>query len=292
MPESCGTDAARVLYRGCTPVTPIARGARSGYGWGMLSYQHIYHAGNLADVQKHAILCHVLDYLVQKDKPLTYIETHAGRGLYDLGSAEALKTGEARSGISLLEHKLSPGHPYRHRLNQVRALHGPNAYPGSPLLAALTLRPQDTLHLAELHPQEHHALYLALADWDPKLYKKDGFQTALTLTPPTPRRGMMLVDPSYEVKEDYVSIPKYLVAISRKWNVGIIALWYPILTSGAHLEMLDILDKNHPDALRHEVRFPPVREGHRMIGSGMFIINPPWGTAEAAAEITQIFKGL
>lgn len=258
----------------------------------MLSYQHIFHAGNLADVQKHALLCQVLDYLTQKDKPLSYIETHSGRGLYDLGSDEALKTGEAESGISVLERAFAPGHPYRQRLSEVRARYGDAAYPGSPLLAALCLRPQDTLHLAELHPQEHKALAETLSDWGAHVYKQDGFQTALALTPPTPRRGLMLVDPSYEVKEDYVTIPKHLLAVSRKWNVGILALWYPILTSGAHVQMLETLEGNHPDHLRHEVRFPPVRDGHRMIGSGMFIVNPPWGTAEAAAEITRIFKGL
>lgn len=258
----------------------------------MLSYQHIYHAGNLADVQKHALLCHMLDYLAQKDKPLTYIETHAGRGLYDLSSAEALKTGEAESGISVLEQRLRPDHPYRQRLAQVRTLHGPAAYPGSPLLAALSLRPTDSIHLSELHPQEHHGLYLAMGDHPVTIYQRDGLQQALALTPPTPRRGLMFCDPSYEIKEDYINIPKNFAAVGRKWNVGVLVLWYPILTSGAHHEMLDRLQADHPDHLRHEVRFPPVREGHRMTGSGMFIVNPPWGTTEAAAEITKLFRGL
>jgi 23S rRNA (adenine2030-N6)-methyltransferase len=94
------------------------------------------------------------------------------------------------------------------------------------------------------------------------------------------------------VKEDYAQIPRHISAVARKWNVGIIALWYPILTSGAHVPMLAALERDHPDHLRHEVRFPPVREGHRMVGSGMFIVNPPWGLADTAAEITTIFGKL
>jgi len=258
----------------------------------MLSYQHIYHAGNLADVQKHALLCQILDYLTQKDKPLTYIETHAGRGLYDLGSDESLKTGEALGGISVLEQGFSAKSPYRQRLAEVRAQFGNAAYPGLPLLAALSLRAQDTLHLAELHPQEHQALCENLRPWGAHIHKQDGFQLALALTPPTPRRGMMLIDPSYEVKDDYVNIPNHIAAIHRKWNVGVIALWYPILTSDAHIRMIDTLRRNHPDALRHEVTFPPVREGHRMVGSGMFIINPPYGTEDFAHELTKLFNDL
>ena len=97
----------------------------------MLSYQHLYHAGNLADVQKHALLAWVLDYLTQKDKPLSYIETHAGRGLYDLSAPEAVKTGEAAQGVGLLADRLPADHPYRQRLDEVRVMYGPDAYPGT-----------------------------------------------------------------------------------------------------------------------------------------------------------------
>lgn len=262
------------------------------YACAMLSYQHIYHAGNLADVQKHALLAFALEYLVQKDKPLTYIETHAGRGLYDLGAPEAVKTGEAEGGIALAEAWFPPGHPYRQRLAEVRARFGPAAYPGSPLIAALSLRETDSLHLAELHPQEHRALCEALAPWGAHIHRQDGFQMALAITPPTPRRGLMLIDPSYEVKEDYAAIPRHLAAIHRKWNVGILMLWYPILTSAAHRPMLAALERDHPGALRHEVTFPPVREGHRMVGSGIFVINPPYGLAEEAARLARHFNAL
>ena len=258
----------------------------------MLSYQHLYHAGNLADVQKHATLAWVLDYLTRKDKPLTYIETHAGRGVYDLSADEALKTGEAAAGIALAESLFPEDHPYRQRLQETRASHGPQAYPGSPLIAALGLRETDTLHLAELHPQEHAHLKSAAKDWGAHVYQKDGFDLALALTPPTPRRGLMLIDPSYEVKDDYEAIPRHMANIHRKWNVGILILWYPILRGAPHGPMLKALEQAFPEGLRHEVRFPPVREGHRMEGSGLFIVNPPYGLAGELAALTTRFVRL
>jgi 23S rRNA (adenine2030-N6)-methyltransferase len=258
----------------------------------MLSYQHLYHAGNLADVHKHALLAWVLDYLTTKDKPLTYIETHAGRGLYDLGAEEALKTGEAAAGIALAENLFPPDHPYRLRLAETRAAHGPDAYPGSPMIAALGLRETDRIHLAELHPGEVHHLRTAAAPWGAHVYQRDGFELAMALTPPTPRRGLMLIDPSYEVKSDYDAIPKALAAIHRKWNVGMLMLWYPILTSGAHRTMIAALRSALPDILLHEVRFPPARDGHGMIGSGMAIVNPAFGLAEQTRWLDTIFRKL
>lgn len=258
----------------------------------MLSYQHIYHAGNLADVQKHALLCAMLEYMVQKPKPLTYIETHAGRGLYDLGSAEAVRTGEAAQGIAVLEARLPPDHPYRRRVAEERALHGPRAYPGSPLLAAGLLRDGDVMHLSELHPQEYRALAQVMEPWGAHLRAEDGFRAALALAPPTPRRGLMLIDPSYEVKADYATIPKHIATIARKWNVGTLALWYPLLSAGLHKPMVAELQESFPEALCHEVRFPPAREGHGLLGSGMFIVNPPWGTLDEAARLTALFREL
>ncbi len=256
----------------------------------MLSYQHLYHAGNPADVQKHAVLAWMLDYLTRKDKPLTYIETHAGRGLYDLSAPEALKTGEAAQGVARMERRFAPDHPWRRLMDRTRALKGPDAYPGSPFLAALSLREGDRAHLAELHPQEHRALSYHLAPYDVSIRAEEGIAMALSLTPPMPRRGMVLIDPSWEVKTEYETIPKAVEDLVRKWNVGIVALWYPLLVSGAHLPMMTRLSAAFPEALRHEVRFPPVRDGHRMVGSGLFVVNPPWGLAEEAARITAIFR--
>lgn len=121
----------------------------------MLSYQHIYHAGNLADVQKHALLAWVLNYLTQKDKPLSYVETHSGRGLYQLDADRSMRTGEAAAGIARAQREgwFGPGHPMARVLKNIQARHGDAAYPGSPMIAAHLLRDQDSLHFAELHPR-------------------------------------------------------------------------------------------------------------------------------------------
>ena len=258
----------------------------------MLSYQHAYHAGNLADLHKHALLAVALQRLVQKPKPITYIETHAGRGLYDLTSDAALRTGEAAAGIgrALDEAWLPPGHPLLAAIAAVRAAHGPDAYPGSPLIAAQFLRPGDATHLAELHPAEHAAL--ASVAGFAHLRHEDGFAAANALIPPTPRRGMLLVDPSYEVKADYDRLPGWIQRMAGKWNVGVIALWYPVLSDARHRPMVAALAADHPDALSSEVRFPPARPGHGMVGSGMFVINPPFGLADEADRLAALYGRL
>lgn len=258
----------------------------------MLSYQHIYHAGNLADVHKHALLARALDYMTAKDKPMSYLETHAGRGLYRLDAAEAEKTGEAAEGITrvLRDGWFAPDHPYMHLLATLRAAHGAAAYPGSPMIAALALRPGDTMQLAELHPREHAALVEAMEPFTGMVHREDGFAMALARTPPDPKRGLLLCDPSYEVKADYAAIPKFLQAVHRRWNVGVLMLWYPVLASGAQRPMRAALEAaRFPGALCHEVAFPPAREGHGMIGSGMFVINAPWGLAEEAERLSALF---
>ncbi|MGJ8604208.1 MAG: 23S rRNA (adenine(2030)-N(6))-methyltransferase RlmJ [Marivita sp.] len=254
----------------------------------MLSYQHIYHAGNAADVHKHAALALVLDYLTRKDKPLSYLETHAGRGLYDLSAPEAVKTGEAAQGIARLHASFAKDHPYTTAL----AATPDGLYPGSPAIARALLRPTDTLHLAELHPQEYAALRQNLRGPHIQTYNQDGLELAQSLCPPTPRRGVMLVDPSYEIKADYAQIPKWLSALTRKWNVGIVMIWYPILNSGAQAPMVRALQSDHPEALTHEVRFPPARDGHRMVGSGLFVVNPPYGLASDLRRLTALFRAL
>jgi 23S rRNA (adenine2030-N6)-methyltransferase len=247
----------------------------------MLSYQHAYHAGNLADVHKHSALAWALNYLTQKDKPVSYIETHAGRALYDLSGSEAQKTGEAAKGITRVLSALPAADPYRQAIETIRKTHGDTAYPGSPLIARTLLRESDTLHLAELHPAESAALKTAIRARNTNVYQQDGFELAQSLTPPTPRRGLMLVDPSWEVKSDYQTLPPFLRAVMRKWNVGIVMIWYPILTDKPHIPMLAAFQNDFPEGYRHEVAFPPAREGHRMVGSGLFITNPPWGMDEA-----------
>lgn len=260
----------------------------------MLSYQHLYHAGNLADLHKHALLAAMLDYLTAKDKPLTYLETHAGRGLYDLSAPEALRTGEAAAGITraLAEGWFPTTHPLSRALSAVRDRYGPMAYPGSPLIAAHFLRPDDRAHLAELHPAEGAALEQAMSVTGAQVHRQDGFAMANAICPPTPRRGLLLIDPSYEIKADYTALPRFIGQIARKWNVGVIALWYPILGDGRHRSMTGALTEAHPQALVSEVGFPPARAGHGMTGSGMFILNAPWGTAAEAERLGRRFAAL
>ena len=256
----------------------------------MLSYQHSFHAGNAADVHKHALLAVALARLAGKDKPFTYAETHAGRGLYDLTAPEAARTGEARAGIvRALDRGWFPyDHPLRAALAATRTRHGPDTYPGSPLIARHFLRPGDVAHLAELHPQEHAAL-AGVAGFA-HLHRQDGFEMANAILPPTPRRGMLLIDPSYEVKADYDRIPGIVGRLARKWNVGVIAVWYPILGDDRQAAMArELTETAGPGALASEVRFPPARAGHGMVGSGMFVINPPFGLADEAARLARLF---
>lgn len=259
----------------------------------MLSYQHIYHAGNLADVQKHALLCWMLDYMVRKDKPLSYFESHAGRGLYDLGSDEALKTGEAEKGVgAVLERWFERAHPFRRRLDEIKALHGATAYAGSPLLASGFMRASDTMTLCELHPKEVQALRRTMRGAGANIVNRDGVEVAQSFCPPTPRRGLMLIDPSYEVKSDYDAMSTALPQLHRKWNVGIIALWYPILKTGLQAPMIKKLRSSLPNAIAHEVSFPPVREGHKMNGSGMFIVNAPYGIGDEMKRLDKLYRSL
>lgn len=265
----------------------------------MLSYQHAYHAGNLADVHKHVLLAVMLDYMTRKEKPLSYMETHSGRGLYALDGPEAAKTGEAAAGIARAERLgwFAPDHPYARALAAVRAARGRAAYPGSPLLAATLLRPVDALQLCELHPQEFAALKAAMAPFGGIFHQKDGLQMALAMCPPTPRRGLLLIDPSWEVKADYEAVPKLIGQVARKWNVGVIALWYPVLAphvavAPAQRAMVRGLMADHPGALLSEVRFPPAREGHGMVGSGIFVLNPPFGLEGEAKRLAALFARL
>lgn len=255
----------------------------------MLSYQHIYHAGNPADVQKHALLAWLLDYMTRKDKPITYIETHAGRGLYQLDAPEAVKTGEAAAGVGRLAARFAPDHPWRRCLTAVQAAEGAAAYPGSPMIAGLLLRAQDRMVLAELHPREYAALTEAMAPFGAEIRHEDGLALARAQTPPEPRRGVLVIDPSYEIKDDYARLPALIAEIARRWPVGVIVLWYPVLEQAPHAPMLAELVAAHPAALRHEVGFAPVRPGHRMRGSGMFVINPAHGLSEEAARISALF---
>ncbi|NNU16892.1 23S rRNA (adenine(2030)-N(6))-methyltransferase RlmJ [Parvularcula sp. ZS-1/3] len=245
----------------------------------MLSYQHAYHAGNAADVHKHFVLAELLRLLTKKDRGVSYLETHAGRGLYDLTSEEAQKTGEAALGIDRVEGL--EGTPIGDALEQVRAQHGETAYPGSPLIASSLLREQDKIALMEMHPQEHRALRRAMKGSGAAVHNRDAYEGAKALTPMDPRRGLVLIDPPYELKDEYGRAAKLAMTIHKRWPEAAIMVWYPILDAGRHAELLSGMAEGEP--LVSEVSFPP-KDGRGMKGSGLAIIGAPYGADEAIAR--------
>ena len=250
----------------------------------MLSYQHAFHAGNLADLHKHALLAWMLDYLTAKPKPLSYLETHSGRGLYDLSGPEAEKTGEARVGIgrALDEGWLPADHPLARALAPIRARHGDSAYPGSPLIARHFLRPGDNAHLAELHPTEHEALSRVAGF--AHLHRQDGFAMAQALCPPTPRRGLLLIDPSYEIKTDYQTVVEAVAAAHRRFPSGTYLLWYPVIERVRTERMLDALRATGiRRQFRVELGLVADAAGRGMTAAGIVAINPPWTLPHAAS---------
>lgn len=264
----------------------------------MLSYQHSYHAGCLADVQKHAALALMLAQLVEKDKPLTYIETHAGRGLYQLNSAEALKTQEAEYGIlPLLEQKKFPAsHPYLQALSATQKRYGKNAYCGSPLIAQHFLREMDKLFLIDLHPQEYAALVQncikSTRAKNTFCRQKDGYKEALAISPPQIRRGFVLIDPSYEVKAEYEQAAEFVLQMHKKWNVATILLWYPILEDARHEKMVQtLLDADLPKLWHQEILFPE-NSFYRARGTGLICINTPFGVEHELGLLEKVFLSL
>tara|TARA_R110002072_G_scaffold136338_2_gene278765 strand:+ start:64 stop:867 length:804 start_codon:yes stop_codon:yes gene_type:complete len=260
----------------------------------MLSYQHIYHAGCLADVHKHAALCLLLNQMVQKDKPLSYVETHAGRGLYDLQSPESQKTGEAAAGIErVLKDKLfSNDHIYTKTLNAVKAKHGDHIYAGSPALAQEVLRDYDRIHLSELHPQEFDHLRHSMRGRNIKSYKRNGYETLRAISPCDPRRGFVFIDPSFEIKSEYGEIISHVKHVHRVWNVAVICVWYPLLPSGAHHEMIEGLQAlDLPKTMVNEVEFYTQNGQSRgMYGSGLFIANLPYGVEDNLNAMTALLS--
>ena len=244
----------------------------------MLSYQHGYHAGGPADLHKHIVLAELLARLTTKPRALGCFETHAGRGLYDLAAPEALKTGEAAQGIARIAP--DPATPFGRALAAVRAAHGPSAYPGSPLIARELLRPQDRLTLFELHPAEHAALAAALRRAPgTAVHRRDGFAGVLARVPPPTRRGLVLVDPSYEVKGEYAATAAFVRELVGTWPEATVLVWYPLLPAARHRELLAGLAPLR--AAVDEARFdPPPARG--MTGSGLALVGAPHGAAAVA----------
>lgn len=248
----------------------------------MLSYRHGFHAGNHADVLKHAVLALLLEALRRKATPFCCLDTHAGAGRYDLQGAEAQKNAEHESGIARLWTCPDLPEALQPYLAAVRALTPGEGtvrnYPGSPALARHFLRPGDRLLLCELHPAEQAALK-ALFAGDPQVavHRQDGYQGLHAFLPPRERRGLVLVDPAYEVKSEYEQVVTALAGAVQRWPGGIYALWYPVLAENRHRRLLDALcASGMRRILQAELNVLPEREPRGMRGSGMVIINPPW----------------
>jgi 23S rRNA (adenine2030-N6)-methyltransferase len=259
----------------------------------MLSYQHAYHAGNHADVLKHLVLSACLQYALKKGAPLFYLDTHAGAGLYRLDSHEAAKTGEAREGIlkldfqSLLDRaSLESAEALGAYYAAIQPFLGRHEYPGSPLLAAGLLRPVDHLHLFELHPAEFALLRQATSQ-DRRITCElaDGFRKSLGLLPPVQKRAVVLIDPPYEIKDDYIRAGELAVAIHKRMPGAQILLWYPVVIRGDVGRIIAQLEKaGVRDTWQFELGLAPDNEDYGMTASGMLVINPPWTLGKVMQE--------
>ncbi|HSC76651.1 MAG TPA: 23S rRNA (adenine(2030)-N(6))-methyltransferase RlmJ [Pseudomonadales bacterium] len=248
----------------------------------MLSYQHGFHAGNIADVLKHAVLCQVIDYLLQKNKPFYFHDTHAGRGLYDLTHPVAQKTGEYRNGIARIWNRRDyPAAllPYIRTLQDFNSGAGLRMYAGSSLLAQRMMTGADRLAANELHPQEFQALRdNAQGLRNLRVSQQDGYAALKAALPPPEKRGLVLIDPSYELLADDVAVVNALREALKRFATGIYLVWYPVVEPARARKMvraISALSKEKVLQLELFMREPVAGSGG-MAGSGMLVINPPW----------------
>jgi 23S rRNA (adenine2030-N6)-methyltransferase len=260
----------------------------------MFSYRHGFHAGNHADVLKHTVLVQLLAHLLQKDKAFWVIDTHAGGGMYDLASGYAEKSGEAALGIEpVWAARKSPELPaaLRDLIEQIQVCNEGDQlrwYPGSPQLAAQMLRPGDHLRMYELHPTESRALAKHFADVrrGVSIQVADGFASLKGTVPPPPKRGLIHIDPPYELKEDYRRVLNTVKEALLKFPTGVYAIWYPQVAR-READLLPVhLKKLAPGKWLHATLRvkATARDGVGLHGSGMFIINPPWTMFDSLAE--------
>ena len=250
----------------------------------MLSYRHAFHAGNFADVLKHIVLLEVLAYLAQKEKPFCVIDTHAGAGKYALDSDYALKTREFDTGISQLWQRddLPPSVANYVDLQKRFNANGQfNNYAGSPLLIKQVLREKDRLHLFELHSTEVGLLKTTMKqDKRIRIEHADGLKNSLALLPPIERRGLVLIDPSYEIKSDYTDVVKTLIQMHKRFATGTYALWYPVIERGRNQALEMAFKKSGIKNIQlFELGIHADNSGRGMNASGMIVINPPWNLA-------------
>ena len=269
----------------------------------MLSYRHSFHAGNHGDVLKHICQMLVIDKLKSKNKGFCYFDTHSGGGLYQLNSEESLKTNEFKQGIERLTGHSFQNEAINNYLSLVNAYKEFNQYPGSPEIAKSMLRPHDKLILMEWHNQEIQNLKSNIGNKNIAIHHRDGYEGLLALTPPDMQRGMVLIDPSYEVASEYQQVVSTVATAYKKWNSAIYVIWYPLISDrkaanasfdssiskkGKSEAMIEsFTQQSFKNLLIIELCVTNGSEAGGMYGSGMLIINAPWKLDEKIKESLQ-----
>jgi len=255
-----------------------------------MNYRHEFHAGNFADVLKHALLVRILLYLRRKEKAFRYIDTHSGAGLFDLDGPEALRSGEARGGILRLRDATLSGPAAELLAPYLEIVGTGRTYPGSPKIAQALLRPQDKGICCELLPEAAGSLRGALArDKRIKVVEIDGFTGLNAFVPPPERRGLVLIDPPFERRDDYERVHDSLKTALRKWPGGVFAIWQPVKepeVADAFCAAVGEL----AEALRIDLQVGAQAKG--LARTGLIVVNPPYVLQEEAAillpELTRV----
>jgi 23S rRNA (adenine2030-N6)-methyltransferase len=263
----------------------------------MLSYRHGFHAGNFADILKHYALSLVLDYLTQKDKPLTYIDTHAGAGMYSLSDEFAQKTGEYLNGINKLYQVSDLPESFENYVDLINELNANAAlevYPGSPSIAKNLLRQDDTAHFFELHPNDFLALAALFTEQRRRFtHNSDGYTGLVGLLPPPSRRALVLIDPPYEIKTDYQVAIKTLVKAYKSFNSGTYILWYPVVKRELIEQMeLELQQSGIKNVVQLELALATDNNEFGMTSSGLFIVNPPWTLLKEMQQTLPLIQGI
>jgi 23S rRNA (adenine2030-N6)-methyltransferase len=256
-----------------------------------MNYRHAFHAGNFADVLKHLALVSILAHLKKKPAPFAVVDTHAGRGLYDLVGEEAQRSGEAAAGIGRLLDVIEGPETLRTYLDLVRAL-GRDRYPGSPLIAARLLRPQDRLVAIEKHPEDAAALESVLAPYGrARIAQADGYARLPSLLPPPERRGLILIDPPYEASDEFSQAARVVADGYRRFATGIFMIWFPIKSAAAaHAFCGEVRIIGPRKLLRVDVAVDG--DPDRLNAAGLLIINPPYGFADDMKEVLKLLAPL
>lgn len=261
----------------------------------MLSYRHSFHAGNHADVLKHIVQSLILNSLQQKEKPFVYHDTHSGVGRYDLTHEWSEKTGEYKQGIARVWQQDNIPAVLDSYLDAIRQLNQGETlryYPGSPRVARAHLREQDRMVLTELHPSDYPLLEQEFhRDRQVSIYKEDGFARLKASLPPQERRGLVLIDPPYELAKEYRDVVRAIAQSYKRWATGIYAIWYPVVNRCDIDDMLEGLQGLEiRKILQIELGVAPDTNERGMTASGMIVINPPWTLESQMQTILPFLK--